>query len=111
MDRSRILTLIGYSYSADNIGQQVPQEQPREVFCNITSVSREEWMDGGKQGLKPEYRATLFAYDYDGETVAELDGVRYAVYRTFLGANETVELYLERQAGIDAKNQAGRVGS
>lgn len=111
MDRSRILTLIRCSYSADNIGQQVPQEQSREVFCNITSVSREEWMDGGKQGLRPEYRATLFAYDYDGETVAELDGVRYAVYRTFLGANETVELYLERQAGIDAKNQAGRAGS
>ena len=111
MDRLRILTLIGYSYSADNIGQQVPQEQPREVFCNITSVSREEWMDGGKQGLKPEYRATLFAYDYDGETVAELDGVRYAVYRTYLGANETVELYLERQAGKEKKNQARRSGS
>lgn len=111
MDRSTILTLVGYSYSSDSIGQQVPQEQPREVFCDITSVSREEWMDGGKQGLKPEYRATLFVYDYDGETAAELDGVRYAVYRTYLGTNETIELYLERQAGIDAKNQAGRAGS
>ena len=100
MDRSRVLTLIGYRYSIDSIGQRIPQEQPREVFCNVTSVSREEWIAGGKQGLKPEYRATLFAYDYDSETVAELDGARYAVYRAYLGANETVELYLERQAGV-----------
>lgn len=42
----------------------------------------------------------MFAYDYAGETLAELDGVRYGIYRTYLGKNETIELYLERKAGV-----------
>lgn len=100
MDRSRVLTLVAITYETDDIGQQVPKETKREVFCNVTSVSASEWYDAGRAGMKAEYRATMFVYDYQGEEVAVLDGVRYGVYRTYLGRNETIELYLERKAGI-----------
>lgn len=100
MDKSKVLTLIGVTYSADSIGQQVPIETPRNIFCNISSVSSSEWFDGGKKGLNPEYRAVMFSPDYNGEQIAELDGVRYGIYRTYLGRNETIELYLERKAGV-----------
>lgn len=100
MDRSRVLTLIDVTYKKDAIGQQVPKEMTREVFCNVTSVSASEWFEAGKAGLNPVYRATMFAPDYNGEQIAELDGVRYGVYRTYLGKNESIELYLERKAGV-----------
>ncbi len=100
MDKSRVLTLIGVSYQPDSIGQLVPQETHRNVFCNISSVSASEWFEAGRAGLNAEHRATMFAYDYAGETLAELDGVRYGIYRTYLGKNETIELYLERKAGV-----------
>ena len=100
MDRSKVLTLIGITYTADSIGQQVPKETRRDVFCNLSSVSASEWFDAGRAGLNAEHPATMFAYDYKGETIAELDGVRYGVYRTYLGKNETIELYLERKAGV-----------
>ena len=100
MDRSRVLTLIGVTYTVDEIGQQIPEEHPRDVFCNISSVSASEWFEGGRNGMNPEYRATMFAPDYNGEDVAELDGIRYGIYRTYLGKGETIELYLERKAGI-----------
>lgn len=100
MDRSRVLTLIGVTYEADSIGQQVPVETQRDVYCNVTSVSASEFFDAGRAGLKPEYRATLFVHDYGGEEIVELDGVRYGVYRAYLGRNETIELYLERKAGV-----------
>ena len=100
MDRSRVLTLIRVTYTHDDIGQQVPQETRHDVFCNVTSISASEFFDAGRAGLKPEYRATLFVYDYDGEEIVELDGVRYGVYRTYLGRNETIELYLERKVGV-----------
>ena len=41
----------------------------------------------------------MFAPDYEGEELAEIDGVRYGVYRTYLGSNESIELYLERKTG------------
>ena len=99
MDKSRVLTLIALSYSPDTIGQLIPQETRRDVFCNLSSVSASEWFEAGRAGLNAEHRATMFAYDYAGETTAELDGVRYGIYRTYLGRNETIELYLERKAG------------
>lgn len=100
MDKSRVITLISADYEPDALGQLVPTEMYKNVFCNISSVSAAEWFEAGRDGLNAECRATMFAYDYNGEQIAELDGVRYGVYRTFLGRNETIELYLERKAGI-----------
>lgn len=100
MDKSKVLTLISKSYTTDSIGQRVPVETARLVFCNLRSVNRAEWFNGGQVGLKPELVATMFAPDYEGEDIAEIDGVRYGVYRTYLGAWESIELYLERKAGV-----------
>lgn len=100
MDRSRVLTLISVAYVQDNIGQPVARETTREVYCGLSSVTREEWAQAGQRGLNPEYRATMFAPDYNGEGLAELDGVRYGIYRTYLGRSETIELYLGRKAGV-----------
>lgn len=100
MDRSRVLTLIGVTYTTDSIGQRVPQEDPRNVFCDVKSISASEWFEGGRVGLNPERRAILFSNDYAGEEICELDGVRYSIYRTYIGRNETIELYLERKTGV-----------
>lgn len=100
LDKSRVLTLISVSFVTDEIGQQVPAEMRHDVFCNISSVSASEWFDAGRAGLKAEYRAILFSHDYNGEELAELDGVRYGIYRTYLGRNETIELYMERKVGV-----------
>ena len=42
----------------------------------------------------------MFSYDYGHEKIVELDGVRYGVYRTYLGKNESIELYLESKVGV-----------
>lgn len=99
MDRSRVLSLISASYTADEIGQRVAVETSRDVFCNVQSVSRAEFYAGGEAGLRPSYVATVFRYDYDGEQVAELDGVRYSIYRTYERQDEQIELYLEPRKG------------
>lgn len=137
MDRSNVLTLIGKTYTTDAIGQPVPVETKRKVFCDLRSVSRAEWATAGQMGLKAELMAEMFAPDYHGEEIAELttalassassyllavDGqqltdsqrqllreqgdpvkgsvVRYGIYRTYLRSDETIELYLERKAGV-----------
>ena len=100
MDRSNVLTLVSVAYTTDALNQQVPKETTRDVFCNVSSVSAQEFFYAGQAGLNPEWRVTMFAPDYNGETIAELNGTRYGVYRTYLGKNETIELYLERKAGL-----------
>lgn len=100
MDRSKVMTLISQTYEEDEIGQQVPKESRKDVFCNVSSVSASEFFDAGRSGIKPEYRVTMFVHDYNHEGIVELDGRRYGVYRTYIGKNETIELYLEQKAGV-----------
>ena len=101
MDRSRVLSLISATYTTDAVGQRIAQETRRDVFCGIQSVSRAEFYAGGEAGLRPSYVATVFRYDYEGEQVAELDGVRYTIYRTYARQDELVELYLETRKGTE----------
>lgn len=99
MDRSNVITLISDTYTTNDIGVQVATETSREVFCDVTSVSLSEWSEGGRIGLNPEYRMTMFEPDYEGEKVLEFEGVRYSVYRTYHGRNDTIDLYVERRTG------------
>lgn len=100
MDRSSVMQLIAVTYAEDDIGQRVPAETARDVFCNVASVSANEWFEAGRAGMQAALKVTMFAPDYQGEQIAVVEGVRYGIYRTYRAKNETLELYLERRAGI-----------
>lgn len=100
MDRSNVMQLITKTYTEDAIAQRIPAETARNVFCSIASVSASEWFEAGRSGMQAALKVTMFAPDYQGEQIAVVDGVRYGVYRTYRAKNETLELYLERKAGI-----------
>ena len=101
MDRSDVLTLISQTYTQDENGVQRASESARNVFCNVSSVTRAEWTDGGRLGLNPELRFVMFAYDYAGEELCEYHGVRYTVYRTYRAEDDSIELYVERRTGSE----------
>lgn len=76
-------------------------ETSRTVFCAVNSVTRDEFFEGGRDGLNPSYQITMFRYDYNGETIIEYEGQRYAVYRTYIGRDDEIELYVERKGGTN----------
>ena len=100
MDRSTPIDLIAVTYSTDDIGQKTENETTRTVYCNLRSVTRQEWKDAGERGFKPALQATMFGYDYEGELIAEVNGQRYGIYRTYFTTNDQIELYLEQKAGV-----------
>lgn len=99
MDRSAVVTLIGETYSQNRLGNVIVTEKERDVFCKVSSVSASEFFEGGRNGLNPELRFTMFAYDYQGEKIIEFEGSRYAVYRIYKGTNDTLDVYVERRQG------------
>ena len=106
MDRSTPIKLIAQVYGTDALLQPVATETARTVYAAVRSTSRREWEAAGQQGLNPEYEITLFGPDYQGEEIVELNSQRFSVYRTYIGANETLTLYVERKAGTRwASNQ------
>lgn len=101
MDRSDIITLYADSISYNDYGVAVKTRTGREVFCKVDSVTRSEFFEAGKAGLKPEYRMTMFFGDYQGETIVGYNGRYYSVYRTFMAKTDIIELYVERKTGTD----------
>lgn len=71
----------------------------KKVFVNVNSVGQNEWFEGGRNGLNPEFRMTMFGPDYNGERIIEVDNKQYAIYRTFMRDDEMIELYVERRKG------------
>ena len=100
MDRTDVMQLIAATYKEDAIGQRVPAETARNVFCNVASVSASEYFEAGRAWMRAALKVTVFAPDYKGEQIAVLGGVRYGIYRTYMAKGEMLELYLERRAGI-----------
>lgn len=99
MDRSDVIDLIDQVMTKDDYGVWKATETKKAVYCKVDSVTASEFFDGGRNGLNPEYRMTVFSGDYDGQRVIEYAGLRYGVYRTFKAKNDNIELYVERKGG------------
>ena len=104
MDRSDVITLIAETKTQDEYGVWRVSETERTVFCNVASVTANEFFEGGRNGLNPQYRMTMFNGDYEGERTLEYKGARYAIYRTYLTKTDQLELYVERQGGANGSS-------
>lgn len=101
MDRSAVLTLIKETHTKNAYGVTETATTERDVFCQVGSVNRAEYFEGGRNGLNPELVFTMFFGDYDDERICRYNGKAYGIYRTYLGRNDTIELYAERKGGTN----------
>lgn len=100
IDKTDRITLEAPNYQQDDLKQFVQTGvTTREIFCAVENVHRAEWFAAAQAGMRAQYCVTVWADEYQGETVAILDGVRYGVYRTYQPNGEDMELYLEQKAG------------
>lgn len=104
MVRSDVITLVAVTRTQNEYGQWVASESTKDVYCEVDSVSQSEFFEGGRNGLNPEYRFTMFFADYNDEPIVEYKSQRYAVYRTYLNKNDKLELYVERKGGTNGAN-------
>lgn len=98
-----VITLVKETKTQDANGIHRIQTSTREVFCVCESVSRSEFYEAGRNGLNPEYKFILFFGDYEGERTVIYNGQPYAVYRTYKGKTDDIELYAERKGGTNAQ--------
>ncbi len=101
MDRSNIIYLLSSVNTQDTLGIWRQTQTRRKVYCQVESVSQSEWFEGGRNGLNPQFRMVMFRYDYKGEELLEYDGTVYSIYRTYIGKDETIELYVEKRKGTE----------
>jgi hypothetical protein len=99
MKQSNVCYLIHENKTQDDKGVWHSNEVSRKVFCKVSSIGQKEWFEGGRSGLNPSLKVTMFAYDYSDEEIVAINEKRYTVYRTYQPSNDTIELYLELKKG------------
>lgn len=93
------ITLVKETNTRDSVGMNVTQLTERNVLCEVLSVTRQEFFEGGRNGMNPEYEMIVFADDYEDERIVKYKGNTYGVYRTYRNG-DYMELYVERKAGL-----------
>lgn len=105
MDRSTPIKLLATQKSQNDYGVWGETQTSRDVFCQVESVTRAEFFEGGRNGLNPEFRMSMFSGDYNGERLLMYNGNTYSIYRTFIAKNDIIELYVERKGGTNGGSQ------
>ncbi len=71
-----------------------------EVAAELNPVGRDEFTAAGVNGYKATNMLEIWGFEYNNETEVEVNGKRYAVYRTYgPKSNGKVELYIAERIG------------
>lgn len=95
-----VINLIALDNAMDKYGVQAAAETVRPVFCQLDGVTRSEFFNARRSGIRSEYKFRLFATAYQGETLLEYGGRRMSVYRVYPDG-DYLELYAGRYEGGD----------
>lgn len=95
-----VIELVSTTMEQNTYGVWVKTETSRQVFCRVSSVSQTEFFEGGRNGLNPEWRFSMFAADYEDEETVIYNEKRYGIYRTYRNG-DWIELYAERKGGVN----------
>jgi len=102
MLKAEVIDLIRVDPEAGGVGTD-REETRRTVFCTVRSIGQQEAYLAMGQGLNPELKVILaHDFEYEGEGLCELNGVRYDILRTYITETDGIELTLQR-AGRNAK--------
>lgn len=99
MNRSSVAYLVTESFTRNSYGVMESSTTKHKVYVDVTSANQQEWFEGGRNGLNPQYRFTMFSFDYHNEKIIEYQGVQYTIYRTYYRSTDEIELYVELRKG------------
>ena len=98
MMKANVVDLITVSPEIAGVGTDV-SETKRSVPCTVKSIGQQEAYLAMGQGLNPELKVILaHDFEYEGERLCEMDGVKYDILRTYVTEKDGIELTLQRVA-------------
>lgn len=92
------LTLIAFKTPEERVNSSGFENEPEEVkttvFCDKLPVGYAEFYKSQQAGFTVSFKANIHKVDYNGETLAEHEGKRYNILKTYEIDDEVVELTL-----------------
>lgn len=96
MIHADVIYLITETARAHGVHDTVTDSE-RMVYCNVQSVSRNEFYTALNVGIQPSYVFVLaYAEDYQGERLVKYHNQRFRVVRTYVTEEDSIEITVER---------------
>lgn len=95
------IDLITITTEKDYLNQVVEKlRTSATVMAEIDSVTKSEFYEAGRLGFQPDFRATIYDFEYTDEPIVKWNGKLYSVYRTYyINGADRVELYCTERGG------------
>lgn len=95
------IDLVQVTTETDDLNQIVEKTRTTAtVYAEISSVSQTEFFSGGRIGLTPSLKATVYDFEYNDEPIVRFNSKLYSVYRVYyVNGTDKAELYLEEKGG------------
>lgn len=99
-DRLVNVILVSENEIVNDIGDRVKLETQRKIRGQISYVNSAEWFEAKRSDINSKWRIFVYDFEYKGEKIAIIDGVRYSIYRSYFVKGNQIELYLEEKGGV-----------
>lgn len=95
------IDLVTITTEKDDLNQVVEKTRTSAtVLAQIDSVTQSEFYEAGRLGFQPDFRATIYDFEYTDEPIVRWNGKLYSVYRTYyINGADRVELYCTERGG------------
>ena len=87
------ITLIAKKIiGTDELKQNITEEVKTLLLCRKKSITRSEFYQANQAGIRPSLVVDIHSFEYDNQELAEFEGKRYRVIKTYPVDLETLEL-------------------
>ncbi|HEM4977767.1 TPA: phage head closure protein [Streptococcus suis] len=89
------ITLIAKKITGkDKLKQNITEEVKTVLLCRKKSITRSEFYQANQAGIRPSLVVDIHSFEYDNQELAEFEGKRYRILKTYPADLETLELTL-----------------
>lgn len=89
------ITLIAKKITGkDKLKQNITEEVKTVLLCRKKSITRSEFYKANQAGIRPSLVVDIHIFEYDNQELAEFEGERYSILKTYPVDLETLELTL-----------------
>lgn len=108
------MILVSVTYTKDEEGNSIPNEEEREVLCQVQSVGRSEFYSAAQADMHPEFVFILSHFkDYKGEKIIKYTDWMQREHKLYVTrayrvpGTDRVELYAEERTGHGHESEPG----
>lgn len=89
------IILIGKKIAGqDKLKQNIIEEVRTTLLCRKRSVTRSEFYQANQVGIRPHLIVDIHSFEYNNQEVAEFEGKKYRILKTYLVRHDILELTL-----------------